>query len=110
MIIGGEQQQEKAPPTLAQMLVIWGIAVFTFNVVHLCKYLKRLEEGVQSYRAGVIGSCEPPDVGSVTDLGSSARAEQCALLTVEPVFQLPIFRVLSNFRTDFCGHNNLRPY
>lgn len=34
---------------------------------------------------GVIGSCEP-DIGSGTELGSSARAEQCALLTVEPVF------------------------
>lgn len=60
MIIGGEQQQEKAPPTVAQLLVVWEITVFTFNVVYLCKYLKRLEE-VESYRAGVIGSCEPPD-------------------------------------------------
>lgn len=106
MIIGGEQQQEKAPPTVVQLLVVWGITVFTFNVVYLCKYLKRLEE-VESYRAGMIGSCEPPDW--VLGQNWGPLPEQCTLLTVEPVFQLPIFRFLSNLHTDFYGHNNFSP-
>lgn len=44
------------------------------STLHVCRCLCKPEEGMEIPGAGIVGGCEPSNVGTGTELGSSVRA------------------------------------
>lgn len=52
--------------------LIMGICLWI--CAHVRRFLWKPEEGVECHGAGIIGSCEPPDIGAGNQTWGSARA------------------------------------